>query len=166
MTHDWDRMLVSRIVTDPEQQRRIKNELICNCQMLSEIYIYLRSKSKTFPYLDPKDVARFFIEKLDFKCFDMLHKATLHNICLETAVQAEQTKGGDTSAASKRLFRHQFFEVLIRMSIWLFSNAQIAAEISGNYSDLTHSQAWYLFLKNKVKPMYEKEQIPLRDFRE
>jgi len=64
--HDWERMLLSRLVEDPEQKRRIKNELICNFNMLNEIYILIRSHSKHYPFLSPVEVSAFLCEKLGF----------------------------------------------------------------------------------------------------
>ena len=121
--HDWDRMNINRVVPDFEQLKKIKAEVTVNCQMLTEIYMYLRGKSKNYPFLDPKDVHRFFIDKLDFSDFTQLHKATLYNICLETSVQGERLKGEPSNM--QRLLRHQFIEVLIRMSIWLFNQEDL-----------------------------------------
>ena len=65
--HDWDRLVISRFVTDAEQQRSIKNEIICNFVMLNELYIYLRSLSwATHPYLRPEIASDFFVMHLGF----------------------------------------------------------------------------------------------------
>lgn len=39
--HDWDKMLISRVVEEEEQLRRIKNEIVNNLTMFKEIYIWL-----------------------------------------------------------------------------------------------------------------------------
>ena len=85
VSHDWDRMLVHRVVKNDEQARRIKIDTIVNLTMLNEIYITLRSKSKFYPYLSPKDVEAFFAKDLGVeRRNDMILKTTIHNFCLET----------------------------------------------------------------------------------
>ena len=50
--HDWDAMLIKRVVTDEEQLRRIKVEIQNNLIMFKDIYVYLQSKSSSYPYLN------------------------------------------------------------------------------------------------------------------
>ena len=65
----------------------MRNELICNIVILSELYVHLRSVSKTYPYLGANDVYAFFVEKLGFKRKEkLLQKTTIHSICLETSI--------------------------------------------------------------------------------
>lgn len=47
--HDWNLMLVSRVVEEEAQRNKIKNDLVVNMQMLKDIYHHLQSKSKTYP---------------------------------------------------------------------------------------------------------------------
>ena len=62
--------------------------------MLNEIYITLRSKSKFYPYLSPKDVEAFFAKDLGVeRKNDMILKTTIHNFCLETCVQGKHEFG-------------------------------------------------------------------------
>ena len=57
-------MLIKRIVTDEDQLRRIKSEIQNNLIMFKEIYIYLQSKSSSYPYLNDQVVKDLFIDAL------------------------------------------------------------------------------------------------------
>ena len=39
--HDWEKMLIGRLVEDEEQLKRLKNEIQNNLIMFKEIYVYL-----------------------------------------------------------------------------------------------------------------------------
>jgi len=154
-------MFISRIVEDEEQVRRIRIELVCNLTMLSEIYVYLRSRSKYYPYLNFVDIQRFFLTDLGAGSKDMLLKATIHNFCLETCVQGAQATGEKLD--DRYLLRHQFFEVMIRMAIYMYCNQSrlnfdSRFDTFKAYDTLTPSRAWYMFLNHKLKPFYERNE--------
>lgn len=55
------------------------------------------------------------------------------------------------------------------MSLWLFTQEDLKeslSHITGFNVELTPNRCWFLFLKHKIKPMYEREHISMRDFRE
>ena len=91
--HDWEFMIVNQIVKNNEQLKRIKKEMFCNIKMLQEIYVYLHSRSISYPHLDINDMNKFFFEYLGFKSTGNLLRATIHNILLETCVQGERSRG-------------------------------------------------------------------------
>ena len=84
--HDWDKMLVGRIVEDEEQIRRIRMEIQNNLVMLKEIYCYLQSKSNTYPSVSDTCVKEVFIDALNFGKRSHLTATSLHNIVLEVCV--------------------------------------------------------------------------------
>ena len=91
--HDWERTLIPRLVPDEEQQRRIKNEIVANMDMLKEIYVYLQSHSVQYPFVDATVVKSFLIDKILVNNRNMLTNASLYNITLETCVQGERARG-------------------------------------------------------------------------
>lgn len=96
-------MLIKRIVTDEEQLRRIKNEIQNNLIMFKDIYVYLQSKSSSYPYLNDQVVNDLFINALNFGKGRRNHltAASLHNIVLEVCVQGERAKGEAISRIKK-----------------------------------------------------------------
>ena len=101
----------------------------------------------------------------------MFVKVELNNIVLETCVQGEISRG-ESNVRDHALLRHQFVEVLIRFAI--FTNCNAKAKTGNNffksspskksapvnpYEMLTPSQAFYLFIENKVKPLHKKLDI-------
>ena len=62
--HDWDKLLVSRLVPDPEELRKIKNELICNFSMLKEVFHFLQSKSKSWPAVEVRQLIDLLVGKI------------------------------------------------------------------------------------------------------
>ena len=56
------------------------------------------------------------------------------------------------------------------MALWMYSNQSQLNNLGhlhsyGAYESLTSSQSWYIFINQKLKPFYEKEQIELDQFR-
>jgi len=41
LKHDWDKMLINRVVSDANELRKIKNELISNFALLKEVFHHL-----------------------------------------------------------------------------------------------------------------------------
>jgi len=99
--HDWDKMLINRVVTEEDQLRRIKNEIVNNLTMFKEIYIWLQSKSSTYPYVNDQVIKELFIDALKFGRRNHLTAASLHNIVLEVCVQGEKARGEEISRIKK-----------------------------------------------------------------
>ena len=93
---------------------------------------------------------------------DQLTNASLHNIILETCVQGEKSRKEQPSHM-KKLCRYQFMEIMIRFAVYLYSNKVLRA---GNfvaeldpYTEISPSQAFFMFIENKVKPFYHMKDI-------
>ena len=63
----------------------------------------------------------------------------------------------------KKLCRYQFMEIMIRFAVYLYSNKVLRA---GNfvpeldpYTEISPSQAFFMFIENKVKPFYHMKDI-------
>ena len=120
--HDWDKILINRVVPDHVEQRKIKNELISNFSMIKEIWHYLQARSKVFPFIDLVSLIDMFKNNFDFCKHNQLLTLQLYNIALEVSVQGERMNNVMTKTGVKRIKRHQFFEILVRFSIELFTN--------------------------------------------
>ena len=77
-----------------------------NCQMLTEIYTFLKSKSRIYPHVAAEEVSRFFMNKLGFNYLTQFHRAAMHNITLEVCVQGELQKGEKSGSKEKKVIRH------------------------------------------------------------
>ena len=91
--HDWDRMLITRVLEDEEQLRRIKTEIVANMHMLKEIYVYLQSKSDLYPWIDEKVIKKFLIDELDLSDTALVTRESLYNIVLEVCKQGDLLRG-------------------------------------------------------------------------
>ena len=71
--------------------------------MFKEIYVYLQSKSDSYPYLNDRVVKDLFIDALKFgkSRHQHLTSASLHNIVLEVCVQGERARGEQISRVKK-----------------------------------------------------------------
>ena len=90
--HDWTHMLISKLITDEDQQRRIKTEIQCNMHMIKEVYHYLQSTSPLAPWVEAKVLRKMFIDDMNIGDSNMLTNASLYNIILETCVQGERAR--------------------------------------------------------------------------
>ena len=90
--HDWSHMLVSRLIENEEQQRKIKIEIQSNLYMLKEIYHNLQGLSPFSPWVDANTLRKMFIEEMNIGNSNMLTNASLYNIILETCVQGERLR--------------------------------------------------------------------------
>ena len=114
---DWERIVIQRFVENFEQQRKIKNNLTCNFIMLNEIYIYLRSISKSYPYLKPNNVSDFFIEKLGYTKRNQVQIAKIRSICRESSILINTSwLSPEEIDENSQILRYSFFEILIRLS--------------------------------------------------
>ena len=85
-------MLVSRLIDNEEQQRKIKIEIQSNLYMLKEIYHNLQGLSPFSPWVDANTLRKMFIEEMNIGNSNMLTNASLYNIILETCVQGERLR--------------------------------------------------------------------------
>ena len=111
-------MVITKLVPDEEQQRKIKGELANYLYMLKEIYHYLQSKSKIAPWVDANLVRKTFIDDMKIGGNNLLTNASLHNIILETCVQGERARN-EPPTRTKKLCRYQFIEIIIRFAVHL-----------------------------------------------
>ena len=63
--HDWDKMLIKKVIRDDEQIKKIKQEVTHQLPMLKDVYSFLQSKSKNYPWVSSVVMKSFFIDKLD-----------------------------------------------------------------------------------------------------
>ncbi len=54
--------------------------------MIKEIYVYLQSKSHSYPYIDVPCLMKHFIKEADLANKDLLTTASISTLVLETAV--------------------------------------------------------------------------------
>ena len=88
--HDWEKMLISRIVPDHVELRKIKNEIISNFAMIKEVWHHLQSKSSVWPCIDVSGIMNMFTEHLGVGKDNRLICTALNNIALEVCVQGER----------------------------------------------------------------------------
>ena len=174
--HDWQHMLIDKLVSDEVQRRRIKSVFIVNLQLIKDIYCYLQSKSRSYPYVEARDVHELFITEMGLGRNDRFVRVEINNICLETCVQGQLSRGESLQEREKKMHRCQFFEILIRLSMFLYTNRvvrQTKLQIhavpvlpGSSYDELTPSQAWYCFVNYILKPFHERKMIMWQKFRE
>ena len=152
--HDWEKMLISRIVPDHVELRKIKNEIISNFAMIKEVWHHLQSKSSVWPCIDVSGIMNMFTEHLGVGKDNRLICTALNNIALEVCVQGERLHD-QPAEKIKRIKRYQFFEILVRMSLLMFTNQKIKSHnydqhghlLPVDYRELSPSQAWHCFLE-------------------
>lgn len=49
--HDWEHMMIQKMIEDPIELKKIRNEIVVNFKDFIEIYHYLQSRSKTYPWV-------------------------------------------------------------------------------------------------------------------
>ena len=130
--------------------------------MLKDVYAFLQAKSKNFPWVSSIVMKSFFIDKLDLGANSVLEATCLNNIVLEVCVQGELARKEKPSRV-KQLCRYQYFETLIRFSQYLYTNAYTGGQDknkpTNEYEQLTASQAFWLFVENKIKPFYKNANV-------
>ena len=99
------------------------------------------------------------VDKLGTVQMDSATRVTLENICIEVVVQGEIARKASTKDRLKKVKRYQFFEIMVRMSLHLFtSRGQRKAEVNemipiiDTYRELSPSQAFHIFLEYLLKP--------------
>ena len=142
--------------------------------MLKEIYAFLQSKSRTFPWVEATVVKEHFIDKIGLGNKNLVTTASLYNITLETCVQGEKARGSTSHFDRvRKLCRYQFIEILVRFAIFLFCNTALRSGMQGmaqhkddpdfiekqKYQNLTPAQAFYIFIESKVRPYFNEMSI-------
>ena len=95
----------------------MRKELVTNIVMLTEIFTQLRSQSNTYPYVSEKEVSEYLINKLGFAKKEMLEKTAIQNICFEVSTEVPNLGLKN----QRQMLRYQFFETLVKVSIWMYS---------------------------------------------
>ena len=90
--HDWSNMLLTRLIGEEDQQRKIKHEMQANLHMLKEIYHHLQSLSPVAPWVEANTVRKVLVDEMNIGDANMLTNASLYNIILETCVQGERAR--------------------------------------------------------------------------
>ena len=91
-------------------------------------------------------------------------------------VQTEIAQGNAaiTGIREKTVYRYQFFEILIRMAIFLYTDRIAKSKmfdrtdghlILNDYNTLTPSQAWHCFLEYVLRPFCEQNKLNWQRFR-
>ena len=178
MDHDMGFIELRDIISaEPKEEKLIMKHTMINYQMLTEIYHYLQSKSKSYPWIDNYTFRENFISKMDIlntdgssfnmRKFDVLMTKAKYTNRFKDKID---TRHVDPPTG---ISRFMFVELMYRVAKFLFSTEEIETmntvhvmSLNENSTEtVTVSQAFYMFINEKIKPYYDRCNIAQYDFR-
>ena len=153
---------------DEAESKSIIKQAQVNYQMMIEIYHWLQSRSKLYPWIDNNTFRVSFIKKLKIINISEGFNMSKFEVLLAQAQSSnrDKNKNGDI-ALPNGICRYQFLELILRTAKFLYSTKEIqskkAVYAMGINQDLsetvTISRAFFMLIKDKIVPFYQAERI-------
>ena len=178
MDHDMGFIELKDIISaEPKEEKLLMKHTMMNYQMLTEIYHYLQSKSKSYPWIDNYTFRENFIAKMDIlntngssfnmRKFDVLMTKAKYTNRFKDKID---TQNVDPPTG---ISRYMLVELMYRIAKFLFSTEEIETlnavhvmSLNENSTEtVTVSQAFFMFINEKIKPYYDRFNIRQYDFR-
>ena len=166
MQNDIAYMALSTItLNNMDQEIKIKKHFMNNYPWLKEIYHYLQSKSKAYPWLDFYTLREEFTRRLNFASYKV-------NQAIETIFMTRTTKRSDHDPdhfPANGLSRYMFLESMVRIAVYLYSSEKTsqgsAGEAEYDHVKKDMASAFNHFLTNKLKQYHADLEVKWDEFR-